>query len=145
MKTYTVCPACGAVNGVALEREGRPRCGTCKAHLDALQDGVSALQGRPLATLLAQSPLPVAVDCWAPWCGPCRAFAPTFLHAARTLAGKVAFVKLNTEEDPASGDRYNIHSIPTLLFYKGGHEVDRISGALPYEHLLQWIEHGLRP
>jgi thioredoxin 2 len=61
------------------------------------------------------------------------------------MAGKVAFAKLNTEEDPASGAKYDIHSIPTLLLYRGGQEIDRISGALAYEQLMQWIEHGLRP
>jgi thioredoxin 2 len=145
MKTYTVCPSCGSIHGVALGREGSPRCGSCQAALTAFQDGISALDGAQLAALIAGSPLPVAVDCWAPGCGPCRMFAPTFQEASRSLAGKLAFAKLNTEVDTSAGGRFNIHAIPTLLLFHGGQELDRISGALSLDPYLQWLEHGLRP
>lgn len=144
MKTYTLCPRCSAVNGVDLKHPGQPRCGVCQAPLTAYQDGISALNGAQVATLASHSPLPLAVDGWAPWCAPCRAFAPVFQQASRDLSGRVAFAKLDTEADPLAGERFGIQAIPTLLLFRGGRELARISGALPLEAYRRWLEEGLR-
>lgn len=144
MKTYTLCPRCSAVNGVGLEHPGQPRCGVCQAPLTDYQDGISALNGVQVATLASYSPLPLAVDAWAPWCAPCRAFVPVFRQASRDLAGRVAFAKLDTEADPSAGERFGIQAIPTLLLFKAGRELSRISGALPLEAYRRWLEEGLR-
>lgn len=143
MKTYTVCTACGAVNGVALDRQGSPKCGSCQAPLTALKAGYSELNAAQLNSLLHHSPLPVAVDFWAPWCAPCRAFAPTFQQAAQDLAGKVAFAKLNTEADPEGGAEFRIQAIPTLLLFEQGREKARLSGALPLDQYKAWLAQSL--
>lgn len=143
MKTYTVCPACNAINGVALAREGQPKCGACQSPLSPYHAGYSELSSAQLEALLHHSPLPVAVDFWAPWCAPCRAFAPAFQQAAQDLAGKIVFVKVNTEADPAAGQAFRIQAIPTLLAFDKGLEKGRMSGALPLEHYKGWLAQSL--
>lgn len=143
MKTYTLCTACNAVNGVALDRDGSPKCGSCQAPLSAFKNGYSELTSAQLETLLHHSPLPLAVDFWAPWCAPCRSFAPAFQQAAQDLAGKIAFVKVNTEADPASGAAFRIQAIPTLLVFSQGLEKARMSGALPLVQYKAWLAQSL--
>ena len=131
------CAACGAANRVPedkLARGLRPVCGRCKTPLAV----GSPADGTPLpvtdATFAAEverSPLPVVVDLWAPWCGPCRMVAPVIEELAAEMAGRVRFAKLNVDDNPATASRFGVRSIPTLLVLQGGREVDRIVGALP--------------
>ncbi len=137
-----VCPACGAVNRVPDERiREHPKCGKC---------GGEVLPARPIelgtgqfARFLARDGLPVLVDFWAPWCGPCKMFAPTFAALAGQYAGRARFVKVNTEAEQMLAGQHNIRSIPTLALFKGGREVDRVSGALPPQQLEAWLRQHL--
>jgi thioredoxin 2 len=135
---HAVCPHCTAVNRVPVgRREEAPQCGAC---------GKLLFTGKPVnadrATfdrLVGRSDLPVVVDFWAPWCGPCRAMAPQFEQAAGELAGRVQFAKVNSDEEPDLSARFGIRSIPTLILMRGGREIDRLSGALSSAQLVQWL------
>jgi thioredoxin 2 len=132
------CAACGATNRIPLDRLARgrrPVCGKCRAPLAV--DGAPA-DGTPLVVTDATFPieversrLPVVVDLWAEWCGPCRMLAPVIDELASELAGRVRFAKLNIDENPATASRFGVRSIPTLLVMKEGREVDRLVGVLP--------------
>lgn len=95
--------------------------------------------------VLGNNEIPVLVDCWAPWCGPCQSFAPVFEAAAQRLEPYVRLAKLNTEAEPLVGEGWSIRSIPTLILFKGGQEVQRVSGALPLPQLMQWVYQSLNP
>ena len=135
---HIVCPHCATVNRVLAERlRDGVRCGRCKQAL---------FTGKPIAlgdadfdVHVEKSDLPVAVDFWAPWCGPCRMMAPHFERAAGELEPEVRLAKVNTEEAPRIAARLRIRSIPTLAVFRSGREVARQAGAMDYAALTRWI------
>jgi thioredoxin 2 len=136
------CPACGATNRVPENKiiEGlRPRCGRCKTPLPLDAKPVTVTDAT-FAAEVERSPLPVLLDLWAPWCGPCRMVAPVVEELAVELAGRVRVAKLNVDENPAIAARFQARSIPTLLVLKGGREMDRIIGVHPKEEIVRVLE-----
>lgn len=136
---HVVCPHCAAVNRLPTERLAQnPNCGQCK---QPLFDGEPAeLNAGNFDRHIGRNDLPVVVDFWAPWCGPCRMMAPNFHQAAIDLEPRVRLVKVNTEEEQQLAARFNIRSIPTLAIFKGGREIARQSGALDLGNLKRWIK-----
>jgi len=139
---HVVCPHCDAVNRVAAGRLGEgPVCGQCRR---PLFDGMPLeLTAARFDRHLGRSELPLVVDFWAPWCGPCRSMAPAFAQAAAQLAPGVRLAKVDTEAEPALAQRYAIRSIPTLAIFVGGREVARQSGAMDAGSLVRWIRQQL--
>src|SRR5437868_5081665 len=127
------CPACGATNRVPSERlrsGSQPVCGRCKTPLAVTAHPLTVTDAN-FASEVEASQLPVLLDLWAPWCGPCRMIAPVIEQLAAELAGRVKVGKLNTDENRRTQARFGVRSIPTLLILKDGREVDRLVGALP--------------
>jgi len=127
------CSICGAINRVPSEKLAQgleAKCGRCKQPLAAAAAPLIVTDAT-FAADVERSPLPVLVDAWAAWCGPCRMIAPAIEELAAELAGRVRVAKLNVDENPATAGRFDIRSIPTLLVMAGGREVDRIVGAQP--------------
>ena len=135
--THVVCPHCGGVNRVPSERLGAGgKCGRCK---QALFTGAPIeADAEQFGTQLTRSDIPLLVDFWAPWCGPCRMMAPAFAQAAARLEPSVRLLKVNTEEQQAIGARFGIRSIPTMVLFAGGRELERVSGALDAGGIVGW-------
>ena len=135
------CSACGKRNRLAYERlGGAVRCGQCKQPLTAPGVPIELHQTADFDRLVAKSSLPVVVDYWAPWCGPCRMVAPEIQKVATRQAGRMIVVKVNTDELSDLGQRFNIRSIPTLAVFANGSEVARISGARSASDIEAWVQ-----
>ena len=139
------CPACGATNRVPPDRVARglaPVCGKCRAPLPVGKP--QPVTDASFAQDVERSPLPVLVDAWAPWCGPCHMIAPVIDQLATELAGRVRVVKLNVDDNPRTAARFDLRSIPTLLVLRDGREVDRLVGVQPKQEIARRLERVLQ-
>jgi len=126
------CSSCGKTNRLRYPHLDRTiRCGNCHTTVPPPSQPVEAPDAPAFDALVAEAPVPVVVDFWAPWCGPCRMMAPELETVARNLAGRALVVKVNTDGVPELGERFRIRSIPTLAIFRGGREVSRVAGARP--------------
>jgi len=142
--TFAVCPSCGTLNRVNVDKalSAQPHCAKCKAALP-VNGAIVELTGTTLSKLISSSPLPVVVDFWAAWCGPCKMFAPVYAQVASSWAGRAVFGKLDTEAHGGGASLYNIRGIPTLIVFKNGRERARQSGALSLGMFQQWLGQAL--
>ena len=131
------CPHCNGLNRIPAERLGdQPKCGRCKGEV-LLNKPFELTQGDYASQI--KGDLPLLVDVWADWCGPCKSFAPVFEQAAGQLAGKCRLAKLDSEENPQLSAQLGIRSIPSLILFRNGREVARQSGAFPLPQLMSWL------
>ena len=138
------CPACGANNRLPAEKlmlGARPRCGRCKTPLPV--DKPIVVSDDTFSTEVEKFALPVLVDAWAAWCGPCRMIAPVIDELASELVGKVRVAKLDVDANPQIAARFDLRSIPTLLVIKAGREVDRIVGVQPKAEILRRLARAM--
>ena len=135
---HIVCPNCTAVNRIPASRvHEHPSCGKC--HQSLFTASPIDLDAACFDVHISRSDIPVVVDFWAPWCGPCKMMAPAFLQAAAELEPDVRLARVNTEAEQALGARFGIRSIPTLVLFRGGREVARQAGAMGTADILRWV------
>ncbi|KGF67597.1 thioredoxin [Hoeflea sp. BAL378] len=140
---HITCPACQAKNRIPAAKLGaKPSCGACKAAL--FPDAPFELDEAGLNRHLKTDELPLLVDFWAPWCGPCRAMAPMFAQASREMAPAVRFAKLDTEQHQAVGSRFQIRGIPLIILFDHGREVARQAGAMNAGQITGWVRQHLK-
>ncbi|MCA0921909.1 thioredoxin TrxC [Pseudooceanicola nanhaiensis] len=136
------CLDCGQVNRVPEDKlMSAPKCGTCGAPL--ISDKVQEVDFATLQKAARTDEVPLVVDFWAPWCGPCRMMAPEFSKAAVAMKGQARLVKLNTQDHPQAGQAYGIRGIPTMAAFSGGREKARQSGAMPGAQIVDWVKRAL--
>ena len=136
------CPTCGQANRVPVSRlSDRPKCGICGAVL--VDGGVAELDAVTHDKVTRGDGLPVLIDYWAPWCGPCRMMAPEFAKAAKSLTGQARLMKLNTEDHPQVSSRAGIRGIPALILYRNGRELGRLAGARPAADIAAFVRQHL--
>ncbi len=136
---HVVCPQCGAVNRIPAQRLAQaPRCGKCKQPL--FQGLPINLDATNFERHLARNDIPLLVDFWAPWCGPCKMMAPAFQQAAAQLEPRVRLAKVNTEDEPGLGAQFGIRSIPSLVLFRHGREVARQAGAMGAADIVRWTQ-----
>jgi thioredoxin 2 len=134
------CPSCSTRNRLLYARLGQAvRCGQCKQALGAPNAPLEIASSADFDRLIANASIPVVVDYWAPWCGPCRMVAPELQKVAARQAGRALVVKVNTDQLADLGERFGIRSIPTLAVFSGGREVSRIAGARPADEIERFI------
>jgi thioredoxin 2 len=134
------CPQCGQRNRAVYQRLGQTfQCGQCRKTLPQIGEPLEVNDPDAFDAFTGESALPVLVDFWAPWCGPCKMVAPELVRVAEELAGKLVIAKVNTEESPRLANRFGISAIPTLVLFKGGRESARQPGAMPAPAILQFI------
>jgi thioredoxin 2 len=135
---HIVCPHCNAANRVPPERAvDKPKCGKC--HKPLFDGHPVELDEAGFERHIAANDVPVVVDFWAPWCGPCRMMEPEYEKAAAMLEPNARFAKVNTEEAQALAQRFNIRSIPTMALFRGGREIARQSGAMGAAAIANWV------
>lgn len=134
------CDTCGTLNRVPPERKGQaPKCGRCKNKVD-ISGHPQEVDDDGFEATVRDAPVPVLVDFWAPWCGPCVQAAPIIEDIAEELAGEVLTLKVNTDEAQRVAGKFGIRSIPTFIVFKNGKEVARQSGLMPPDRMKQWVE-----
>lgn len=137
-----MCPKCGGLNRVPDEKiSTQPTCGKCKSAL--FTGSPIEMTGEQFLRALQKTDQPLVVDFWAPWCGPCKSFAPTYSKAAAQMEPNARFIKINTEIEQQIGAQFNIRSIPTLAIFKNGQEVTRVSGAMDLGGFTQWVNQNI--
>jgi thioredoxin 2 len=139
MSDVVVCDACGKKNRVPAAATGKPQCAKCHAPLAWTAEAGD----NTFTEVVEQSTVPVLVDLWAPWCGPCRMVSPALEQLAHDFAGKMKLVKVNVDESPGVARRFAVQGIPTLLVTRGGEVVARQTGAAPLPALRQWLDQAL--
>jgi thioredoxin 2 len=134
-----VCASCQTRNRVPVAASGAPQCGKCHSPLAWIADATDD----DFADVVEKATIPVLVDIWAPWCGPCRMVSPALEQLAGEMAGQLKLVKVNTDENPQVSSRFKVMSIPTLLLFKDGEVVDQQVGAVPKVTLRTWLQDKL--
>ncbi|MFH8467142.1 thioredoxin [Streptomyces sp. NPDC017991] len=137
--TTVTCTHCGRGNRIPVAAEGRPRCGHCKQFLPWMVDAGDD----DFAEVAEQATVPVVVDLWATWCGPCRMVSPALEKVARDLAGRIKLVKVDVDNNPRLSRRFEVQAVPTLLVLERGETLARQAGAAPAQALRSWVEQAM--